>query len=326
MDLSDTIIPKSDQINADDLIAGPQTFTVREVKRGAAEQPVDIMLVETERAYRPSKSMRRVLVTAWGNEGAAYAGRKLTLYRDPEVRFGGDKVGGIKISHLSHIDGPLSVMLTATRGSRKPHSVAVLTNSHPAPLPVEQRIEMALASFRSIGITAHRLEAKLGLPLTQWGAQQVDQLGAWYTAITKDGVDADSLLPEPTDSRQSVPGGTPAVEDGTPTALGEVPDATGEVGSEQRLPISPVGASVVSGVKANLRRGQLTAIGEDFARLLGEPVDPEEMLWWSGLIVAHPVTALDALGTEDLRKLQSRLNRLRDREQLEAELGLKGGE
>jgi hypothetical protein len=128
MDLTESIIPKSDQLNADDLIAGPQTFTVREVKKGAAEQPVDIMLAETDRAYRPSKSMRRVLVSAWGREGTEYAGHKLTLYRDPEVTFGRDKVGGIKISHLSHIDGPLSIMLTATRGSRKPHNVAVLVD------------------------------------------------------------------------------------------------------------------------------------------------------------------------------------------------------
>ena len=126
MDLTDSIIPKSDQINADDLIAGPQTYTVREVKKGGAEQPVDIMLMETERAYRPSKSMRRVLVSAWGKEGSVYAGRKLTLYRNPEITFGRDKVGGIEISHLSHIDGPLSIPLTRTRGKRTPHTVDML--------------------------------------------------------------------------------------------------------------------------------------------------------------------------------------------------------
>ncbi len=127
MDLTESIIPKSDQLNADDLIGGAQTYTVADVVKGNAEQPIDIRLVETERAYRPSKSMRRVLVSAWGKDGAKYAGHSMTLYRDPEVTFGRDKVGGIKISHLSHIDGPLSIMLTATRGKRLPHSVAVLT-------------------------------------------------------------------------------------------------------------------------------------------------------------------------------------------------------
>src|SRR5690554_6228979 len=109
MDLTESIAPTSDQLNADDLIPGPRTFTVERVSAGSAEQPVDVHLVESPgRAYRPSKSMRRVMVAAWGKEAGAYSGRRLTLYRDPEVTFGRDKVGGVKISHLSHIDKRLS--------------------------------------------------------------------------------------------------------------------------------------------------------------------------------------------------------------------------
>lgn len=128
MDLTPSIIPKSDQVNADDLIAAPITYTIRDVRQGSTEQPIDILLVETDRAYRPSKSMRRVLVTAWGANGSVYVGRRLTLYRDPKVRFGSDEVGGIKISHLSHIDKPLTVALTVTRGRRAPHIVQPLAD------------------------------------------------------------------------------------------------------------------------------------------------------------------------------------------------------
>jgi len=134
MDLTQTIAPRSDQINADDLIGGPVTVTVERVTAGAAEQPIDVHLVESPgRAYRPSKSMRRVLVIAWGKESDAYVGRRMTLYRDPEVRFGADKVGGVKISHLSDIDKPLTMMLTATRGKRAAHVVKPLTESAPTP-------------------------------------------------------------------------------------------------------------------------------------------------------------------------------------------------
>ncbi|HET8612978.1 MAG TPA: hypothetical protein VFL92_09460, partial [Sphingomonas sp.] len=48
-----------------------------------------------------------------------YVGRAMTLYRDPEVQFGGMKVGGIRISHMSHIDGEQSMALTATRAQRR---------------------------------------------------------------------------------------------------------------------------------------------------------------------------------------------------------------
>lgn len=130
MDLTESIAPRSDQLNADDLMSGPVTVTIQEVVAGTAEQPVDVVLVEFPgRAYRPSKSMRRILVMAWGPEASAYAGRRLTLYRNPEITFGRDKVGGIELSHLSDIAKPLTVSLTATRGKRKPFTVQPLPDA-----------------------------------------------------------------------------------------------------------------------------------------------------------------------------------------------------
>ena len=136
MDISQTTVPKSDQQNFDDYIGGPKTVTIEKVTAGSLEQPVDVHLIEFPgRPYRPSKSMRRVLVKAWGIESAAYTGRRMTLYGDPEVTFGRDKVGGIKISHLSHIEKRLTLALTVTRGKRAPFNVeplaqipAVVTN------------------------------------------------------------------------------------------------------------------------------------------------------------------------------------------------------
>lgn len=133
MNLTETIVPKSDQINADDLIAGPITVTISDVVAGSAEQPVDVRLVERPgRAYRPSKSMRRVLVEAWGADASVYTGRRLTLYRNPDIRFGGTAVGGVEISELSDISKPITIMLTATRGKKKPFTVKPLVNAAPA--------------------------------------------------------------------------------------------------------------------------------------------------------------------------------------------------
>lgn len=134
MDISATIVPNSDQLNAEDLLAGERTFTIEKVSKGSSEQPVNIHLAELPgRPYRPSKSMRRILVAAWGKDASAYAGHRLTLYRDPEVTFGRDKVGGIKISHMSGIGKQLSVALTVTRGKRAMHVVDPLPDSPAAP-------------------------------------------------------------------------------------------------------------------------------------------------------------------------------------------------
>lgn len=67
------------------------------------------------------------MVTAWGVESSTYAGHRLTLFRNPEITFGREKVGGIEISHMSHIDNPLTVALTQTRGKRKNFTVDPLT-------------------------------------------------------------------------------------------------------------------------------------------------------------------------------------------------------
>lgn len=128
-----SIAPKSDQLNADDLISGPVTVTIQEVVQGTAEQPVDVRLVEFPgRAYRPSKSMRRVMVSAWGPEASTYAGQRLTLVRNPEITFGRDKVGGIEIEAMTGIPKPLTIALTATRGKRKNFTVQPLPDA-PAP-------------------------------------------------------------------------------------------------------------------------------------------------------------------------------------------------
>ena len=128
-DLSLTIAPKSDQLNSDDLIGGPRTITITRVSAdpSSAEQPISISFEgDGGKPYKPCKSMRRVLVNTWGKDGLAYAGRSMTIYRDPEVQFGGLKVGGIRISHMSHITSPVTMALTATRANRKPYTVRVL--------------------------------------------------------------------------------------------------------------------------------------------------------------------------------------------------------
>ena len=134
MDLTAAIAPKSDQLNAEDLLTGERTFTIASVEPGSAEQPVNVHLVEMPgRPWRPSKSMSRVMAYLWGPDTEPYASRRVTLYRDPEVTFGRDKVGGIKIAAMSHIDAPKSVSLTVTRGKRAAHTVQPLKDAPPPP-------------------------------------------------------------------------------------------------------------------------------------------------------------------------------------------------
>ena len=133
MNLSNTITPKSSQLNADDLIAGPRTVRFSGINAGATpEQPVNISFDgDNGRPWIPSKGMRRVLVALYGAESSAFIGKRVTLYNDTEVTFGPDKTGGIRISHASGIDGAQTIALTVKKGKRKPFTVHPLPSYQP---------------------------------------------------------------------------------------------------------------------------------------------------------------------------------------------------
>jgi len=133
MNMLATIVPKSDQLNADDLIGQTKTITVTKVVIVAGDQPVSIHFEGDDgKPYKPGKSMRRVLVKVWGPDANAYIGRSMSLYCDDAVRFGGVNVGGIRISHMSHIDEPVTMALTEKKGSKKPFRVQPLASPKPA--------------------------------------------------------------------------------------------------------------------------------------------------------------------------------------------------
>ena len=118
-DMTAVIVPKSDQINAEDFLAGPGVFTIDDVSISpGTEQPVSIKLAGEKRVWRPCKSMSRVLVSAWGPDARQYLGRSVRLFCDPNVTWGGMKVGGIRISHMSHIEREMVIALTATKGKK----------------------------------------------------------------------------------------------------------------------------------------------------------------------------------------------------------------
>lgn len=148
INMLNTIKPKSDQLNSDDLIGAEKTIKITKLSiMGEAEQPIAINYEGDEgKPYKPCKSMRRVLVNVWGNDGNAYVGRSLRLYRDESVKFGGLAVGGIRISHMSHIDKPVTMALTATKANRKPFIVQ--------PLVIDNSLRERLEGIANTGIEA----------------------------------------------------------------------------------------------------------------------------------------------------------------------------
>lgn len=193
MDMTATVAPKSDQMNADDLIGRNRTIKVTRVAISAGDdQPVSIFYEGDDgKPFKPCKSMRRVLINVWGGDANVYAGRRMTLHRDDKVVFGGLAVGGIRISHVSDITRDVTLALTDKRGSRKPYVVKPLPAEEAAPRqePVDdaevERLAMlggeaadrgtdALRAFWS-GLAPNLKKAVGGAPqLSKWQARAAE--------------------------------------------------------------------------------------------------------------------------------------------------------
>jgi len=165
-----TIAPKSDQLNADDLIGG-RSLTIKVTKVSLCGEPDQPIAVHYEgdggKPFKPCKSMRRVMVHVWGPDGSKFAGRRMTLYRDDKVTFGKDAVGGIRISHMSGIDRDVTMALTATRANRKPYTVR--------PLPTDKAEPTECVDLLTV-LTEGRAAASRGS-----GA-----LTAWWSRLDRD--------------------------------------------------------------------------------------------------------------------------------------------
>lgn len=122
-----TIKKNTDQLNYEDFLGGmTRIVTIVNVEKGRKEAQYDIAIEGDDRYWRPPATVLKQLVLAYGDEAANWIGKSASLYGDPDVKMKGVKVGGIRVSHLSHITEPLTASLTVTRGQSGIFTVAPL--------------------------------------------------------------------------------------------------------------------------------------------------------------------------------------------------------
>lgn len=148
-DVMKAIEPKSDQLNADDLIGGPIDVTIKEVRRGNTEQPIVLVIDGGHKPYKPSKGMTRVIVRLLGKDPKGWVGHSLRLYNDPSVKWAGVAVGGIRISHMTGLDNAVELMLTVSRGKREGYRVEPLQVKD----DINERINKAIVALGSADST-----------------------------------------------------------------------------------------------------------------------------------------------------------------------------
>jgi len=179
IDMKPTVVPKSDQLNSDDFIAGStRTIKITGVRVVSKDQPVAISYEgDKGKPYKPCVSMTRVMIMIWGDDGEKYIGQSMTLYSDPSVTWAGKAVGGIRISHMTGITEKRVMQLTATKGNKKPYSVEPLilndvndtnvadtkqTIEKPNPI-TEQQVELLQDKLKTAGMSTDDFCGKMNI-------------------------------------------------------------------------------------------------------------------------------------------------------------------
>ncbi|MGY2734923.1 hypothetical protein [Sphingomonas sp. UYP23] len=154
-DMSSTIVAKSDQINAADLIGNPRTITVKEVRiKAGDDQPVSVLIEGDNKAFRPCKGVRRLMVRVWGADASQYIGRSMTLFCDPSVTWAGKEEGGIRVSHMSGLDEQIVEYMRTSRAATKPYKI----------LPLAQRRQAETEPLFTFAMAKADLESAADLP------------------------------------------------------------------------------------------------------------------------------------------------------------------
>jgi hypothetical protein len=142
----------TDQLNYEDFLGGvTRTVTIAKVEKGRKEAQYDIAIEGDDRYWRPPATVLKLLKLAFGDNAEDWIGKRATLYGDPEVKApGGKKVGGIRVSHLSHIDKPLVASLSITRGQTGTFTIQPLPDAAPAAEPtIDARIKQLQSEWRA---------------------------------------------------------------------------------------------------------------------------------------------------------------------------------
>jgi hypothetical protein len=118
----------TDQLNYEDFLGGvTRIVTITKVEKGRKEAQYDISIEGDDRYWRPPATVLKLLVLAYGDDDSNWIGKRAQLFGDPDVKMKGVKVGGIRVSHLSHLDKPLEASLTVTRGQTGIFTVQPIT-------------------------------------------------------------------------------------------------------------------------------------------------------------------------------------------------------
>ena len=115
-------VSKKGGIAVEDLIIhGKFTGTITRVEQKKIYDGQDGIVIEfreSQKPFVPCLTVRKLLAAFMPKELDKWPGIRLELFADQSVQFGGQKVGGVRLSAASCLTAPFSMSVCAARGRR----------------------------------------------------------------------------------------------------------------------------------------------------------------------------------------------------------------
>ena len=161
----------SEYITSELFADGADTFTITGVTEVELEgkRRHAVQLAETEgKAWIPAFTIVKALSEIWSRSISRWVGQRVTLYRDPNVTVGKQKVGGIRVSHITGISKPETVTVKGAMNRPVSYTFEPLQDAPPpAPMITRDQWDQIAATAGEKGITDPLVWASdtLGRPL-----------------------------------------------------------------------------------------------------------------------------------------------------------------
>jgi len=143
--LQQALAPKSDQLNADDLIAANKIIVISgvNINLGSEQKIIINYQGDNGKPWKPSKGMGRVLTELLGGDPDKWVGETVELFRNKEIRFGKEKCGGIQIAGMSAVRNVTTLLITTAKGKKssitiQPIAAAGSQQQHRVQAPASQ--------------------------------------------------------------------------------------------------------------------------------------------------------------------------------------------
>lgn len=145
--IAHTLVAKSDQLNAADLIGGEKLLKITSVDVKSASDVWVHYEGENGRPWKTSLTARRILARLWTEESDNWIGHTVAVHCDPTVVYAGEEVGGIRPHAATGIDSERVIKLKERRGP-KPKTFKIIPlrlDSSPQAKPT--RIEFSMETY-----------------------------------------------------------------------------------------------------------------------------------------------------------------------------------